>query len=280
MTEPDQPSPEPSPGARLRARVVDADEPVYGAWLTAASPELLDALAASEIDYVGIDCQHGMATEAEAASMIAAGPATASRLVRVSANRTDLIGKVADGGADGIIIPTVNSAAEARHAVEAVRFPPEGVRSFGAMAKFLPREPARMQLHALVLPMIETLAGLDAVEDILAVPGVDGIYVGPADLGIALGLGPRQFPPSAQLLEPLQRIVTAGRAAGKIVGVHAGSELFAAQYTLLGFRLITLGIERSFVQTGVTSVLAKARGSAAAGADGASNGVHAATSPY
>ncbi|MFG2029677.1 HpcH/HpaI aldolase/citrate lyase family protein [Streptomyces sp. NPDC048825] len=245
--------------SRIRDRILTEDRPVLGAWLTRPSPDLLAALSASALDYVGIDCQHGMACEAEAARMTAtAQPTAAGRLVRVSANRPELIGRVLDGGADGVIVPTVNSAEEARAAVAAVRFPPHGHRSYGPIAPHLPRDPEHLAQHALLLAMIETSQGLESVEDILAVPGVDGVYVGPADLGISLSLGPAQFPASPELEPALHAVVDAGKAARKIVGIHAGSDLFAERYADMGFRLLTLGTETSFVTAGVECVLERA----------------------
>jgi 2-keto-3-deoxy-L-rhamnonate aldolase RhmA len=260
---------------QIRETILSADRPVFGGWLTVCAPELLAALAASALDYVGIDCQHGLVSEADVARLIAtAGPSRAGRLVRVSANRAELIGKVLDGGADGVIVPTVNSAEEARAVVGAVQFPPTGVRSYGAMAKFLSRDPDLLARRALVLPMIESRQGLDSVHEILAVPGVDGVYVGPADLGIALGFGHAQFPAGPELEPALRTIVEAGRAAGKIVGIHAGSELFVQRYVECGFRLLTLGTETSFIVEGVDCALA------AAGHQRAADRVRRFDSPY
>lgn len=243
----------------IRHRVVTEDLPVYGGWLTVPSAEFLAAMSASALDYVGIDCQHTLISETDAARLlVGAGASRAGRLIRVSANRHELIAKTLDGGADGVIVPTVNDAGEARAAVAAARFPPDGVRSYGPMAGFLPRDPAALAGHALVLPMIETKEGLTAVEEILAVPGIDGVYVGPADLGISLGLGPGQFPATAELEPALRRIAKAARSAGKIAGIHAGSELFAERYIRFGFRLLTLGTQHSFVAAGVSRALEQA----------------------
>jgi len=266
---------------RLRDRIVNSDEAVFGAWLGFASGEMLGALCASSIDYVGIDCQHGLVTETDVARLIvAAGPVRPARIVRVGANRPELIGKALDGGADGVIVPSVNSAEEARAAAAATSFPPDGVRSYGVMAAFVPRDPALIQRRALVLPMIETRAGLAAVEEILAVPGVDGVYVGPADLGIALGLGHAQFPAGPGLEASLEVVVAAARGAGKFAGIHAGGELFAAGYVEQGFRLITLGSERSFVSTGVDRALMVARAGHRALDRPIADPGHATASPY
>jgi 2-dehydro-3-deoxyglucarate aldolase len=244
------------PAERLRERALAIGQPALGAWLTVPSVPFLAALCASSLDYVGIDCQHTVISEADAARLLwAPVQPGAGRLVRVSANRPELIGKALDGGADGIIIPTVGSAEEARAIVAAAQYPPGGVRSYGPIAGFLPRDPEVLARRALLLPMIETQAGLTAVREILAVPGIDGVYVGPADLGLSLGLGTSQFPASPELEPALRAVADAARSAGKIAGIHAISERFVERYTMLGFGLMTLGTESSFVAAGVDRVL-------------------------
>jgi 2-dehydro-3-deoxyglucarate aldolase len=248
------------PAERLRERALSGDKPALGGWLSVPSVHFLKAMSASALDYVGIDCQHSVISEAEAAQLLgAAGRPRSGRLIRVSANRHDLIGRALDGGADGIIVPTVDNAADARAAVAATRYPPDGVRSYGPFTEFLPRDPGDLVRHVLVLAMIETVDGLASVEEILAVPGIDGVYVGPADLGLALGHGVGQFPVRPELEPALRAIAKAGQSAGKVVGIHAGSEEFVERYTGLGFGLQTLGIERSFVAEGVNRVLERAR---------------------
>jgi 2-dehydro-3-deoxyglucarate aldolase len=154
--------------------------------------------------------------------------------------------------------------------VAATRFPPDGVRSYGPIARFLPRDPATLAGRALLLPMIETASGLAAVEKILAVPGIDGVYVGPADLGISLGLGPAQFPASTELEPALGTLAKAARSAGKIAGIHAGSEHFVERYAQLGFRLMTMGTESSLVASGVNQALQVTGRSPATAAEAAS----------
>lgn len=218
------------PAERLRERALSRDQPALGGWLTVPSLHFLKALSASELDYVGIDCQHSVISEAEAAQLVAAaGRPWSGRLIRVSANRHELIGKALDGGADGIIVPTVNNAAEARAAVAATRYPPDGVRSFGPIAEFLPRDPGDLARHVLLLAMIETTDGLASVEEILAVPGVDGVYVGPADLGLALGHGPASSRSALSLSPPCARSRKPGILSAKSSGsMRAASSSWSA----------------------------------------------------
>lgn len=244
---------------RLRKLATGEMSLALGGWLTVCSGDYLAALSTSSLSYVGIDCQHGLSSEADVVRMlVSAGPSPVSRIVRVSANRPELIQRVIDAGADGVIIPSVNNADEAREAVSAVEYPPAGVRSYGPMARYVSREPSALSRRVLLLAMIETQAGLTAVEDILAVPGIDGVYVGPADLGLSLGFGHQQFPATADLNEPLTKIAAAARSASKIAGLHAGSEVFVERYRAIGFTLLTMGIESSFVIAGVERALERA----------------------
>lgn len=264
---PDRPLPTtdaaPPTGAdQLRRLATDGKALALGGWLTVRSSEYLAALSASSLNYIGIDCQHGLCSEADVVRMlVAAGPSPVPRLVRVSANRPELIQRVIDAGADGVIIPSVNDADEARAAVSAVEYPPNGVRSYGPMAPYIPREPSALSRRVLVLAMIETSAGLANVDDILAVPGIDGVYVGPGDLGLSLGFGHQQFPATADLGRPLETIIAAARRASKIAGLHAGSEFFVEKYRALGFTLLTMGIEAQFLVAGVERALERANAS-------------------
>lgn len=247
------------PRERIRERFA-RDEPSLGTWLTLASPDLLDALTQTPFDYVGIDCQHSLISEADIPGMLAR-PAEKPRFVRVSANNPALIGKVLDSGADGIIVPMVNSAAEAVAAVAAATYPPQaGKRSYGPIAAYLPREPEGLAARSMIFAMVETVDGANNVDEILAEPGIDGIYIGPADLGIALGLGYGQFPPSEELCEVLTKLVTSANNAGKIPGVHAALGPFAPRYLELGFRFVTLGAERPLLALGAAAELERALG--------------------
>ncbi|WP_081665423.1 aldolase/citrate lyase family protein [Mycobacterium sp. UM_CSW] len=247
------------PRERIRERFARG-EPSFGSWLTLGSPDLLEALTQTPFDYVGIDCQHGAISESDIPGLLGR-PTEMPRFVRVSANNPALIGKVLDSGADGIIVPMVNSAAEATAAVAAATYPSEGGnRSYGPIAAYLPREPEGLAERSMILAMVETVDGAKNVDEILGVPGIDGIYIGPADLGIALGLGHRQFPPSEELCEVLTTFVTAANNAGKIPAVHAALGLAAPRFLELGFMFMTLGTERLLLALGAAAELERARG--------------------
>ena len=168
-------------------------------------------------DYVGIDTQHSAVSEAQAAVLVrrlVAAPFGV--IVRVSKNDPALIGRLLDAGADGIIVPMVSTAEEARAAVSACRYPPDGVRSFGPFRGDLGLDLAALQQRVSLFVMIETSQGLDNVRDICAVPGIEGVYIGPADLSIGLGLDP-------MLAFSTDQLKRAGRAdQGGLRGVRSG----------------------------------------------------------
>src|SRR5580693_3094389 len=165
----------------FRARLV-AREPLYGAWSVISSPLIVRLLAAAGLDYVVIDLQHGEATEAGLPGLTSAiRLAGATPVARVRHAHPADIGRALDLGCEGVIVPNVDSAAHATAMAGAVRYPPAGYRSAGgALAGEAP-------FCIIMVESADALAELDAT---LAVDGVDGIYVGPRDLSLALGCAP------------------------------------------------------------------------------------------
>jgi thiamine-phosphate diphosphorylase len=161
--------------------------------------------------------------------------------VRVPWNEFSIIGRILDAGAMGIIIPMVNSVDEARAAVSACRYYPEGARSYGATRAPL-YAGAGYFAHAneeiACIPMIETKQALDALDDILAMPGIDVAYVGPADMSITLGLPPRADNGGA-FEDARLRIAKACAARGITAGIHANAAL-AERHAAAGYRMITI----------------------------------------
>jgi 4-hydroxy-2-oxoheptanedioate aldolase len=225
-----------------------ADRAAIGGWVTAGHEFALQTYRRAGYDYVGVDCQHSVLNEAEVATMLlrtsANDPPT---IVRVSKNDPALIGRLADAGADGVIVPMVSSPDEAADAVRAVRYPPQGgIRSFGPIRPGLPAvDLDAMAERVDVFVMIETAAGLDCVEAIAAVQGVTGIYIGPADLAIGLGMDPMPAFTTDQLVEPIDRINRACRTSGIVLGMHQLGGASAGKWIGRGVRMATLGSDAS-----------------------------------
>ncbi len=181
-------------------------------------------------------------------------------MVRVSKNDSALIGKLCDAGADGIIVPMVNTAEEAAAAVAATRYPPRGVRSFGPHGPAL-RGQSLTQLgdRVSVFAMIETADGLKNVDEIAAVAGLAGIYVGPADLSIGLGFEPMKAFTSDQLVEPLSRIRKACENNGIILGMHQANPTTSITWIGRGVRFATITSDAGLVMTGAAAAVREVR---------------------
>jgi 4-hydroxy-2-oxoheptanedioate aldolase len=213
----------------FRSRLV-AREILHGAWTGIPSPLSVRLLAAAGLDYVVIDLQHGGATESDLPGMTSAiRLAGAAPVARVRHAHPADIGRALDLGCEGVIVPNVDSAAQAATVAGAVRYPPAGYRSAGGV--LAGQEP-------FCIVMVESAGGLADLEATLAVDGVDGIYVGPRDLSLALGCEPD---PDDPVLNPaLARVWAACAAAGKPVGVHAIQGAIARRYREAGSTLVTV----------------------------------------
>ena len=246
---------------RLRARW-DAGEPAFGMWAAIPTSFTAELAAASGFDYVCVDLQHGLSDERTMVSTfqgtVAAG---ATALARVAWNEPWLIMRVLDLGAGGVIVPLVGSAEEAALAVRACKFPPEGNRSYGPIRAALvagSAAPDRIAAAALCFVMVETRDGLDQVDEIAATPGLDGIYIGPADLALAIGLTPGSD--ALELQDAIARVRKACHAHGLIAGMHCGGGQAARTRAGEGFQMVTVGVDSSLFQSIVAAELTQARG--------------------
>jgi 4-hydroxy-2-oxoheptanedioate aldolase len=218
--------------------------------------------AAAGYDYVCVDLQHGLSDEPTMVSLFQATVAAgATPLARVAWNEPWLIMRALDLGAAGVIVPMVGSRAEAVRAVQACRYPPEGNRSYGPVRAELTvgsAAPAELAAAVLCFAMVETREGLDRLEEIAGTPGLDGIYVGPADLSLALGLSPPAI--GCQPLEDaIARVRNACAAHGLIAGMHCAAGAAAHARAAEGFKLITAGMDSSLMKSAISQQLADAR---------------------
>lgn len=214
------------------------------AWLTVPDAYLAEIVAASgHVEAVTIDMQHGLFDRRSAIECIRAISAhRATPFVRLPAHDDALIGFLLDAGATGLILPSTSGPAAAAAFVAATRFPPAGTRSHGPTRTALERIDV-MTSHAITIAMIETESGLDAVSAIAACKELDGIFVGPGDLGISLGLGPGQDRREPEIVDALKTIRDAANAASKIVGIHASTAEYAAEMANSGFQFVTVWVD-------------------------------------
>jgi len=239
----------------------NAGESTTGVWLSVPGSVMAEAAARAGFDYVCIDTQHGAVEYSDAVPMIQAILlGGSSPIVRVPWNEQGIIGKMLDAGAHGVIVPMVNTVAEAEAVVRSVRYAPSGARSFGPTVAGMRADdyPAWSAQNVAAIPMIETTQAIDNIDEILAVPGIDAVYVGPADLSITLGLPPRNNDGEPAFDEALATIVTACEKAGVVPGIHANGALVPKRQAA-GFRMVTATSDLLAARIGYRLELQRAR---------------------
>ena len=208
--------------------------PCHGLWSLLPGAVTAEALARTGPDYVVVDLQHGALAEAELPGVAAAITAAGSvPLVRTRSPSFADVGRPLDLGARGVIVPSVRDAAHARAVVAACRYAPTGARSIGRLSGGADQP--------LVVVMVETATALADLDALLAVDGLDGIYVGPGDLSLSLGLAGSEG--RAELRGVLSSVIARAAAAGVPVGVHAYSGEEAAGYAAEGATIVTVGVD-------------------------------------
>ena len=234
----------------------EAGQPTLGLWSTLGSPLATEILSRAGFDYVCIDNQHGTNDYASTLAQLQAVDCGGTpAIVRVPWNEQGIIGKMLDAGADGIIIPMVNSAYEAEAAVRSCRYAPQGSRSVGPVraAVRIPDYLAIANAHVACIPMIETAEAINNIDDILAVPGIDAAYVGPADLAVSLGFAPGSAENEPAFINALDAVVTACGRHGVVPGIHSTTAM-TAQRLKIGFRMITVTSDAVAIRSGLPAL--------------------------
>lgn len=239
------------------------DHPALGAWMFLREPMTAEAAARLGYDYVVVDLQHGVATEDEALAMMqAAQVGGAIPVARVATNQPMNIGRALDAGALAVIVPLVNTADDARRAVDACRYAPAGSRSYGPVAAIsrYSDDYARVANETVCcFVMVETVEALGNLDEIVSVPGIDGVYVGPVDLSLTLGLAPQPFNPEPEFMAAVDAVLDACARHGVTPGIHANEQL-APMWVDRGFRLVTVGYDQFSVLDGLGRALSTSRG--------------------
>jgi 4-hydroxy-2-oxoheptanedioate aldolase len=219
-------------------------KPVTLAWISIANSFSAEMMARQGFDAVCVDMQHGVTGLSSLMEMLQAVSATdAAPVVRVGWNEPAAIMKALDFGASAVIVPLINNAQEARKAVSACRYPPMGDRSSGPVRALQIHGPDYFEKandDILLMAMIETKEGLSNLEEICATPGIDAIYIGPADLSYALGMPPRSDNPDPVHMSTCDLIKDTAHRHGKKVCMHCASGEFAAGAIKRGFDLVMI----------------------------------------
>lgn len=247
--------------ARNRLRMAwNEGRSAVGGWCTIPSSFSAELVASLDPDYVCIDMQHGLTDFSQLVPMLQAvaihGP---TPLVRIPHRDLATAQRALDAGAQGLIIPFVQSAREAAEAAAACRYPPLGTRSYGPIRSrlHLGTDTRRVNGEVLCIVMIETADGLANLEEILASPGVDAVYVGPADLALALGatVGSESAVEAA-----LDRILSTCRRRGVPAGIHTPSGDGARKALDRGFMMATVATDAALLSAVYQRELVGARG--------------------
>ena len=221
-----------------------AGEKTLNGWLAIPNGFSAEIMAHQGFDSLTVDMQHGLVDYQAAVAMLQAISTTSTvPLVRVPWNEPGILQKMLDAGAYGIICPMINSRAEAEAFVAACRYPPAGSRSFGPIRATIyggADYPQHANVEVLTLAMIETKQAVANLADILAVEGLDGVYVGPADLANSLGVAPGFDPENETVVEAIRTIVDTTKQRGKVAGIHCGSPAYIKRMWSIGFDYATL----------------------------------------
>ena len=228
-------------------------------WLTLPATFSAEVMAHEAWDSLTVDLQHGLIDYQVAVGMLQAISTTPTvPLVRVPWLDPAIIMKVLDAGAYGVICPMINSAAEAAEFVAACRYPPAGTRSCGPIRASIYAGPdyvANANRTIVAMAMIETRSGLDNLDEILSVPGLDAIYVGPADLSLAFGCEPRPDPTDAAVVKAIEEIAVRARKKKVVPGIHTGSPAGAQRMIERGFRFVTIASDVRLMVAKASEVL-------------------------
>ncbi len=236
----------------------------FGLWMTVPGSVGAEIFAGPGVDYVCVDQHHGVIDYDSMVPMLQAIRAEgAAPITRVLSNDPFLIMKALDAGAWGVIVPMIEDAEAAARAVAACRYPPHGVRSYGpvrASAVIDSSDPKVLAEEVLCLVMVETRKGLENVDEIAATPGLDGIYIGPSDLALSLGLPPTLDVVEDEHAEAVERIRKACHRNDITAGIQCASGDWARRHAGAGFEMVTVASDAALLRDAARRAVAVARG--------------------
>ncbi len=240
-------------------------KPIFNSWLAIPSSFSGEVMANQNWDSLTIDMQHGLINYADAVKILQAISTTSvTPIARVNWNEPGQIMKILDAGCYGIICPMVSNRKEAEKFVQACNYPPKGYRSFGPIRASI-YGGSDYAKHAndeiLKLAMIETKEALEKLDEILDTPNLDGIYIGPADLSLAVGEEPGfDKAENTKAYKEILRILESAKKRNLFTGLHNGTPEYALKMIEKGFNLVTVGSDSRYLESGSKSDLEKLKG--------------------
>lgn len=230
---------------------------LHGVMITISSSSVSEMLSRCGFDWLWIDMEHAPLSLKEVQEMVLATAQECAALVRVPINSEEWIKRVLDLGAEGIILPHVNTAQEVEYAVNLSLYPPEGSRSVGLARSsrygLNPHYKEESNENRVLLVQIEDKEGVGNIQNIVKVPGLDGVIIGPYDLSGSYGkLGQIEDP---EVADAIAKVLKACKQANKPVGIFAKHEKDAKRYLEQGFQLVATGIDALYLWSAAKDVL-------------------------
>lgn len=235
-----------------------AGRPQIGLWCSLSSSYTAEAVAGAGFDWLLIDTEHSPNDlESVLAQLQAVAPYPTSPVVRIPSNDAVLMKRYLDVGVQSFLIPMVNSAEEARAAVAATRYPPDGIRGIASTTRAnrfgrVPDYARRAAEELCVLVQVETRQALANLDAIAAVPGVDGVFIGPGDLHASLGYAGEQANPA--VLPIIDKALVDVKRAGKAPGILTGNQELAKRWLALGSLFVAVGSDVSILARGADAI--------------------------
>lgn len=230
---------------------ITAGRATFGSWISISDSVSVEMMGKAGFDWVILDTQHGGINWDNLLPAIQALDLGGTRaLVRVGWTDPMQIMRALDLGALGVVVPMVSTAEQALIAAQATRYPPQGVRSFGPVRNYYGGTGSSQE--PLCMVMIETAEAMENLDAIASTPGVDGLFVGPVDLALALGLGPALQMPD-RVFEAIDQVIAACRRHGKISGCAGLGAPNAKQLMERGMQFLTLGSDAGFIRRGAAA---------------------------
>ena len=238
------------------------DTPQIGLWVGLANPYSTEICAGAGFDWLALDAEHAPNTIPTLLSQlqtIAAYPVHA--VVRAAHADASHIKQLLDIGAETLIVPMIETVEQARAVVRATRYPPEGIRGVGSALARASRWNRRADYlqrandEICLLVQAESLAAVENIDAIARVDGIDGVFIGPADL--AASMGRRGQPGHADVRAVIARAIAAITAAGKVAGILSGDEALAREFIAAGCRVVAVGVDTTLLSRATSDLAAK-----------------------
>ena len=238
-----------------------AGEPTFGTWLSLGDLYATRVMARAGFDWMCIDVQHGVVDYRDMLQMLQAVAVTdVPAMVRVPWNDPGWIMKALDAGAAGVIVPTVNTPEEAKVAVGACRYPPDGYRSWGPtrVALGVPDYSPKLANRSVICAvMVETVSAIDRLEEIVAVEGVDAVFIGPSDFAVSMGLPPRSDEPEHR--RRLEAVPAICQSHDVVAGIACGSGELLEQWRHAGYTMLAAPSDMVLLRRAAAEILQTAR---------------------